>query len=143
MPLPGRRRRLPAGLRERAAPRREVARHDRAHALGLEHQDDPEAHRPASDHDRNLLPADLTAAHGVPGHGHRLRQRGNVGWQAVWHRQHERFLGEQLLGVGARRMDGQADGVDTLVRSDERQRHDGRPGRHLTLAPRAVLGHLA
>ena len=72
-----------AALGELAAPGREVARDDRPHALGLEHQDHAEADRPAADHDRHLLLADLAAAHGVPGDGHRLGQRRDLGRQAV------------------------------------------------------------
>ena len=77
------------------------------------------------------------------GDGHRLGQRGDVGREAVGHGQHERLLGDQLLGVGPGRVSGEADRVDPLRAADERQSHDRRPRGHCARASRAVLGHLA
>jgi len=52
-------------------------------------------------------------------------------------------LHEHLLGVGAGGVDRKADGVDALIGADERQRHHGRPRRHVAVAPGSVLGDLA
>ena len=104
----------------------------------------PEADRPAADHDRDLPLADLAAAHRVPGDGHRLGQRRDVGRQAVGHRQHQRLLDEQLLGVGAGRV--RPTGRPCRRRSSPRSSGSattGVPVGTVALAARPVLGDLA
>jgi hypothetical protein len=128
-----------ATRRQRAPPRREVGRDDRPDALRLQGQDHAQAHRPAADDDRDVALAHLAAPHRVPGDGHRLGQRRDVGRQPVGHREHQRLLNDDVLGVRARRVLRQARRVDPVRVADQRQRDDGRPGRDRPLGLGPVL----
>ena len=128
---------------QRAPGRRIVAGDDRAHALGLQQQDHRQPHRPTADHDRHFALADIAAAHGVPGHGHRLGEGGDVGSEAVGHGHHQRLLDEHLLGVGAGSVHRQADRVQAGTPAQERQRDDRSASLHRASTPGTVLGDLA
>ena len=91
-------------------------------------QDDGQADRPAADDDGDLSLLDLAALNGVPADGHRLGQRGLVGWQPVRDGQRERLLDEQLFGIGAGGRGREPDGVDVLATPDQRDGDDGRAG---------------
>ena len=123
--------------RQRPPPGGEVARDDRAHALGLEHADHGQADRPAADHDRDVALLDLGAPDGVPADRHRLGQRAELGRQAVRDRQHQRLLDHDLLGVGAGRRGREADRVHLVAAPAQRQRHDRRAGGRPSPASRA------
>ena len=80
-----------------------------------------------------VLLLDLAASNRVPCDRHRLGQRGDIGGEAVGHRHHQRLLDQQLLGVGARRVDGESEGVDPLASAQQRNR-DHRRSRRRVLA---------
>jgi hypothetical protein len=108
----------PAG--EIAAPRGEVAGHDRLHATGLEHRDDGEPDRSATDHDGDIALLDLAAPDGVQPDSHRLGERRELGGQARGHGHGERLLDHHLLRVSTRCVHGEPDRVHVLATPDQR-----------------------
>ncbi len=96
--------------------------------MGLEHEDDGQADRAAADDDGDVFLADLGAADSVPADGHRLGERGLVDWQSVRDGQRERLFDDELFGVGAGGFRREADRLDLLTATDQREGDDGRPG---------------
>ena len=84
------------------------------------------------------------AADGVPADRHRLGERAELGREPVRHREHQRLLDHDLLGVGAGRRGGEADRVH-LARAPcaAAAPRRARPSATFFRASRPVVGDLA
>ena len=79
----------------------------------------------------------------MPTDRHRLGQGGDVGLQPVGDGHHQRLLDEHLVRIGAGGVHREADHVDPLAPSQQRQRDDAGAGRRGLAAAGAVLGDFA